>query len=102
MTEHLQRLLNAAEERERNSANSDTVQPAQNESQAEEQHGSNAGMKTHLLQLLDAALARGDAVLANDDDIDGENVKCGMTTRSQGKVLSWSKDMNPAEAVIEI
>ena len=100
MTEHLQRLLNAAEERERNNANSDMLQQPQNESQAEEQHG-NAGMKTHLLQLLDAALARGDAVLANDDDVDGENAKCGMTTRSQGKVLSWSKDMNPAEAVIE-
>ena len=101
MTEHLQRLLNAAEERERNNANSDTLQQPQNESQPEEQLG-NAGMKTHLLQLLDAALARGDAVLANDDDVDGENEKCGMTTRSQGKVLSWSKDMNPAEAVIKI
>jgi hypothetical protein len=64
--------LNAAEERERNNANSDTLQQPRNESQAEEQHG-NAGMKNHLLQLLDAALARGDAVLANDDDVDGEN-----------------------------
>ena len=100
MTEHLKGLLNAAEESERNNANSDTVQQPQNESQAEEQH-SNASMKTHLLQLLDAALARGDVVLANDDD-DGENAKSGMTTRSHGKVLSWSKDMNPAEAVIEI
>ena len=41
------------------------VQPPQNESQAEEQHGSNGGMKIHLLQLLDAVLAREDAVLAN-------------------------------------
>ena len=69
MTEHLQGLLNAAEERERNNANPDTVQQPQNESQAEEQHD-NASMKTHLLQLLDAALARGDAALANDDDVD--------------------------------
>ena len=91
--------MNAAEERERNNANPDTVQQPQNDSQAEEQDG-NAGMKTHLLQLLNAALARGDAVLANDDDADGENAKCGMTKRR--KVLSWSKDMNPAEAVIEI
>ena len=101
MTEHLQGLLNAAEERERNNANPDTVQQRQNESQAEEQHG-NAGMKTHLLQLLDAALARGDAALTNDDDVDGESTERGMSTRSQGKVLSWSKEMNPVEAVIEI
>ena len=101
MREHLEGLLNAAEERERNNANPDTVQQPQNESQAEEQHG-NAGMKTHLLQLLDAALARGDAALANDDDVDGESTERGMSTRSQGKVLAWSKEMNPAEAVIEI
>ena len=101
MTEHLQGLLNAAEERERNNANPDTVQQPQNDSQAEEQDG-NAGMKTHLLQLLDAALARGDAVLANNDDVDGVSTEHAMSTRSQGKVLAWSNEMNPAEAVIEM
>ena len=114
MVDHLQSLLNAAEERERNES-TDSLIPTQIQYTAEAEEADkttenqDTAMQTHLQQLLDAAEAR-----EKDSENVGESstqfqsaddscsqTKSNVTTRSQGKSLKWNPEMNASEAVIE-
>ena len=100
MMEHVQGMLDAAEERERNTADPSPVLP-QTFPQSEPHKDSTTDMQAHLQRLLDAAASREFDDIALRDDEGNPQSEAGMATRSHGKVFEWNPIMNAKETLIE-